>query len=329
MRKPRYHINVKRITEGLLLRWLCPHHFLILMVTSVSLSLVSGYVIAVGSSNVASWFPYITYKTTEPPASCVFGILLNLSVMFALICIYIRHRYLECDALNNQLNYVINDVAVFLGLVTCFMIIVLTCLQLTKASMPHFFGAFFVYIFANIYCWIQSYLTYATIGNLSTKRQTVFRVIVCGISTMSFILTSALGSEATSKARDVENIKATCVWTSDDPGYSAHVGSSFFQWIMTLSLLFYFLTFYTDFKRTSCQVKITTTKFEENPENKTKEKVVDIEYEAEREEDAPEEEAGSSSSGSSKHYRDRRRSGRVNFDSPELSESPPVHVHYR
>ena len=246
---------MQRKTEILLFRWFRPHHAIIFMVTSVFLAIICGYAISVGTGKVNALLPYISYTGAEPPASCVFGFLLNIGGFFGIICVYIRHRHLENGRVDNAITHMINDISMTLGLLTCFGMMVIACFQITTASFPHFIGAFMIYILGNVYCVLQSYLSYVTIGIINTTGETFIRIIISASASLCYVFTCMLGNIATSKAKGAK-VKEICRWDSNDPGYSAHLGSTFSQWIMTICLLLFFLSFYHEFKNIECKVHI-------------------------------------------------------------------------
>ena len=93
---------MRRHTEFLLFRWLQSHHFILLMEFSAFTAFIAGYAISVGTDKVAALFPYISDTGTIPPASCVFGLFLNMAAAFGVVAIYIRHRHLESNNLDDK-----------------------------------------------------------------------------------------------------------------------------------------------------------------------------------------------------------------------------------
>ena len=241
---------MRRKTEFLLFRWLRPHHFLLLMVTSSFLAFICGYAISVGDHIVAALFPSISGTGTETPASCVFGILLHISAVFGIISMYIRHRHFEGNSLDDHKIHVINDISMFLGFLSCIGMTIVANFQASKAMIPHVVGAFMIFVLGNVYCWLQSYLAYHTIGGINKKIKT--RIILSTCSALSFVLMFTFGRIAAMKANGKVDVLH---WDSNNPGYYAHLVSTFCEWIMVICFLLYFVTFYQEFK--NIQSKIT------------------------------------------------------------------------
>ena len=122
-----------RYTQCLLFRWLRPHHFIVLMVSSTLLSVILGYAISVSSTKVYFLFPYISDTGTTQPASCYFGLFLNLTSCFFVIIIFYRHGYLEQqNILKTGRLHILNDLSSFVfGLLTALGIIVAANFQIT------------------------------------------------------------------------------------------------------------------------------------------------------------------------------------------------------
>ena len=252
---------MERKTEILLFRWLRPHHFVLLMGTSAFLAFVCGYAISVGTDKVGALFPYISDTGTEPPASCVFGLLLNIAAVSGIISIYIRHSHFESNSSENDRIHSINDIALFIGFLSCLGMMIVASFQWTKVLVPHLIGAFMVFILGNVYCWLQSYLTYVSIGEMNTKRRFIVRIMLSMCSALFFVFTFLFGSISRNKARGTK--VNSLHWNSKNPGYSAHLASTFSEWIMAICFLLFFLTFYHEFKTLDSRVRISNAMTED------------------------------------------------------------------
>lgn len=240
----------RRKTEVILFRWLLPHHFVLLMVTSAFLAFICSYAISVATLKVSPLFPYISDTGTKPPASCVFGLLLNISAGFGVLCVYLRHRHFEEYMLEHHRHHVINDVAMLNGILSCFGIMIVASFQWTEALKPHMIGAFMAFILGTVYCWLQSYLSYLTVGQTTTNLIFIVRLFLSACCTVSFIMTFAFAASTGKYPKDPLH------WKRNEPGYYNHIGSTFSEWIMAICLLSFFITFYKEFKRIESKVKV-------------------------------------------------------------------------
>ncbi|XP_014676392.1 PREDICTED: DNA damage-regulated autophagy modulator protein 2-like [Priapulus caudatus] len=70
--------------------------YLYLLPLSVSIlvpfTFIISYVIAIARGDVEPAFPYISDTGTEPPESCIFGQLLNISAVLIGLSVYVRYR---------------------------------------------------------------------------------------------------------------------------------------------------------------------------------------------------------------------------------------------
>ena len=193
-----------RKTEILLGRWLCPHHFVILLVLFSMLSFIVAYGMSVGLSHVPALFPYISDTGAKPPASCVFGLLLNIAAMMAFITMYVRHAYLEkYGFLESTVKlHMLNDVSMFIGFFSVLGIMIVASFQWTNVLSVHIIGALMAFVLGNIYCWIQSYLSNVVISvGLSSKIIFYVRVVLSLVASLFLISTFVAGSVAASKGK--------------------------------------------------------------------------------------------------------------------------------
>lgn len=207
---------MERKTTCLLFRFTRPHHFLALMGFFTIFSFVLGYSISVSLKKVHYLFPYISDTGTTSPASSYFGLCLNLSSVFAAISMYFQHSYLEKrpNVLSTPKLHMVNDVALFLGGLSAFGIMLVANFQETSVLFLHLVGATMTFALGNVYCWIHTYLTHVTdAGEVAVKKIVILRAVLSTLSTIGFFLT-VIGANMASAAHGgtgVINLK----WTSD------------------------------------------------------------------------------------------------------------------
>lgn len=254
----RQILMMQRHTEYLLFRWLCPHHYIFLMGLTAFLSFACGYGISVSTGKVDALFPYISDTGTTVPASSVFGLFLNLSSIFAAFAIYIRHSHME-GLLDTHRKHIVNDIAMFLGILICIGMMMVACFPWTKVLVPHLIGALAVFFGGNVYCWMQCYISYAVHGTVRSLK-IIIRIILSSISSLGFIFTMVFGNIAGKKGQ----IKPDRLhWQPADPGYSYHLASTFDEWIMAIAFIAFFFTYFKEFKSLESEVNVNCRTYDE------------------------------------------------------------------
>ena len=202
-----------RKSKCILFRWMRPHHFLILMAVTTLLSFILGYAISVSLKRVHYLFPYISDTGTTTPASSYFGLCLNLASVFSAISMYFRHGYLEKqNCLPTVRLHTLNDVALLLGGLSSFGIMMVANFQETSVLALHLIGAMMTFLLGIVYCWIHTYLSYKVFPNgLSTKAMVYLRAVLSAIATVGFLMTVIGANIASRESKQTINLK----WTSD------------------------------------------------------------------------------------------------------------------
>lgn len=156
--------------------------------------------------------------------------------------------------------HTLNDVSMFLGLLSCLGLMMVACFQWTEVLMPHIVGAMMVFVLGSIYCWFQSYLSYICIGITTSKCLTALRTVLSFLAVAGLATTIVCGhlAQAQLKAAGLNNGTAHKLhWNSTEPGYKEHLGSTFSEWIMCFAFLFFFATYYTEFKTLDTNVHVS------------------------------------------------------------------------
>ena len=209
---------MNRKTEILLFRWCASHHFILLFVSTLLLSMISGYAVSVGFQKLPDLFPYISDTGSKPPASCIFGMLLNLASVFAFVIIIIRHGHFErCNTIDSHRVHILNDVSFFIGFLTAMGAMMVSNFQESNVLSVHLIGAFMCFGAGMIYCWIHSYLSYLTMGTLTSKLKLYFRLGFSCVSTVGLILTTLGGTLANVKFVKRTSNHTMIEYDSSDP----------------------------------------------------------------------------------------------------------------
>ncbi|XP_048727148.2 uncharacterized protein LOC125645592 [Ostrea edulis] len=222
------------------------HIFPIFIVIYVPVSFFITYGIAVGNGHVNPGFPYISDTGTLPPESCVFGQLLNIGAVIALAVFYIRYKQIETFQSDCPVLPItrVNKTAFVLGLTTAFGISLVGNFQETNVVVVHVIGAFLAFVVGGVYCCLQTYLSFK-LPQIpgSSKNLRIARLIIC-ILDFIFMVVLLVASFVNSSP----HITPPAHWTSDKPGYGAHLTSTIAEWIIAFLTCIYVATFTTEFK---------------------------------------------------------------------------------
>ena len=246
---------MERKSEILLFQWLRPHHLILFLLLWTMLGFICSYSISVGTGKVNALFPYISDTGTTAPASCVFGLMLNISAVCGMVVVYFRHGYIEQNnSSGSRKIHTINDISMFFGLLSSFGLMIVACFQETEVHTVHIVGAVLVFVFGVVYCYLQSYLSYASneVDGMTSKSIIIIRIALTIVATLSLILMSI--SPYISK----EKFKSHLKWKVGEPGYTMHLVSAFSEWIMAVTLLLFFATFYKEFKKMKINIGVNT-----------------------------------------------------------------------
>ena len=253
---------VRRKTEFLLCRWLQSHHFIVLMELSAFAAFISGYSISVSTGSVNPIFPYISDTGTTPPASCFFGLFLNMSAAFGAVAIYIRHRHVEAKNMNHHGMHKLNDISMLLGLLSCLGMMIVACFQWSVAGTTHLIGALMVFLLGGIYCWCQSVLSFKCISIPTSKVLMFTRALLSSVAVVGLVMTimfTAFANRELFKAgynATTFDWEKRLHWSSKYPGYGQHLVSVFSEWMMCFAFLLFFATYYKDFKNLDTKVHV-------------------------------------------------------------------------
>lgn len=245
---------MRRKTEILLFRWLHPKHFVLLMAICSFLAFLSGYIISVSLGKVSPLFPYISDTGTTHPASNIFALLLVLAAVFGKVTVYYRHRYFESRTPDAPCLHRMNDIAMFFGILSCLGMIGVACFPWTEIKIPHYIGAYMTFFFGVAYCWFQTFLTYASLQIISSKSTFAVRLLLAFNSTMLLVSTSLFSTLAARKFKG--SVREKLHWSSKNPGYHEHLVAAFSEWLMSISFILYFITYYREFKNVQAKVRI-------------------------------------------------------------------------
>ena len=259
----QYAINehTTRGTEVLLMRWLRPRHLVLLNTGITLLAFLCSYTVSVSLDLVAPLFPSISQTGAEPPASCIFSLLLNAGAVFGVLCVYMRHRHVEqhTHTLTSRASddvtiipHVLNDISMCVGCTSWFGVMVVAAFQSTHALLPHYLGAVVAFTCGNLYAWLQTYFTFRLAGGLVPMvwvRGTLAAVSSVCLSLVFLFVALAMRFEG--------GVVDPLHWKPWEPGYKFHLVTDFSEWTMAVCDLLAFLTLYVEFKLLDTTVQVS------------------------------------------------------------------------
>eukprot|EP00112_Aurelia_sp_Birch-Aquarium-sp1_P010335 Seg2211.2 transcript_id=Seg2211.2/GoldUCD/mRNA.D3Y31 product="DNA damage-regulated autophagy modulator protein 1" protein_id=Seg2211.2/GoldUCD/D3Y31 len=248
-----------QIMDILLCRWIRPHHYIVLMGFSLTVSFITAYAISVTSDHVNPLLPYISETGTTAPESCIFGLFLNLGAFLAFVCMFIRHENFA-NYTTQQTGQLLNNIGLFLGFFSAFGMCIVANFQETNVLSVHLVGATMTFACGVIYCWIHSYLSYKTRENgLNTTCTIYFRFFLAIFTTIffTFVFVGASVANVDWKNGNDQN-KTKMHWDHTLPGYDWHLTSTFAEWLMAICFICFFFTFYREFRSIRISTKVLT-----------------------------------------------------------------------
>ncbi|KAL2102633.1 hypothetical protein ACEWY4_001801 [Coilia grayii] len=211
-----------------------------LLVVSSSSTFVINYIIAVVPRHIDVIFPYISDAGTIPPESCIFGLMLSLTSVTGVATIYAHYKFIERLAEKQALvRPLVNQIALGVGLVSCFGMFVVATFQETIQRSVHNFGAILHFLTGVIYLIMQTCISYQTQCCGLSKAICWTRVFLASVAFLTLIptLVCALLVESTQLR-----------WTGDEQEYGVHLASAVCEWTVAFTLVFYFFTYIEEFK---------------------------------------------------------------------------------
>ncbi|THD26518.1 Fasting-inducible integral membrane protein tm6p1 [Fasciola hepatica] len=199
---------------------------------------VISYSISATYGHSSLLFPYISDTAALKPERCFFGQLMNMAAALSGFCMYCWHKQaVQRLALTNRqrgLNFC--RAALWFGLGSSFGGSVVANFQETGVWTVHMLGAVSLFVFGIVYVSIVTHVSRCYFTQVSNLWQ--FRAVLAVISTISGLLLPTTGTVARYRY-DGMNIR---IWTPENQGYGFHVVSSLSEWILTASLLMFYVT---------------------------------------------------------------------------------------
>ncbi|XP_061183293.1 uncharacterized protein LOC133191561 [Saccostrea echinata] len=227
------------------------HIFPIFIVIYVPASFFITYGIAVGNGHVVPGFPYISDTGTKEPESCVFGQLLNIGAVIALVVFYIRYQQIATYQSDCPVRRITkcNKAALILGWIAAFGISLVGNFQETNVLVVHLIGAFLAFFIGWVYCCLQTYLSYKLpeIPGSSRNLRSA-RFIICVLTFIFMIVILVAGKFAMEENPRKSDKKIPIGLSPGEAGYPAYLTSTLSEWIIAFLICMYVATFTPEFK---------------------------------------------------------------------------------
>ncbi|XP_062583347.1 uncharacterized protein LOC134245103 [Saccostrea cucullata] len=227
------------------------HIFPVFVVIYVPASFFITYGIAVGNGHVEPGFPYISDTGTKEPESCVFGQLLNIGAVFALVIFYIRYQQIATYQSDCPVRRITkcNKAGLILGWMAAFGISLVGNFQETNVLVVHLIGAFLAFLIGTVYCCVQTYLSYKLPEMPGSSRNLrLARFIICVLTFIFMIVLLVAGRYAMNDNPNRSNKDIPIGLSPGDKGYSAHLTSTISEWIIAFLICLYVATFTPEFR---------------------------------------------------------------------------------
>ncbi|BES97215.1 Frag1/DRAM/Sfk1 family [Nesidiocoris tenuis] len=233
---------------------------------SLPATFIITYFWSVHEDHVYPVLPNISETGAQPPESCLFGMMLNLTAFTMLFSVYVRHKevveVLKAKRLFDDVSNapLFNKVATITGAVACGALNVMANFQeATEIGYVHQLAAVICMYSSTLYLIEQAILSSWLVPEISGMWLVYIRWILGAVATVavicdtSFTLISYVEYHFDSNDTSAQNIHAPVKhmahWTPDVPGYTWHCFSSISQWVVVSTLGTYILTFYWDFRK--------------------------------------------------------------------------------
>uniref|UniRef100_A0A3B5MJ24 Transmembrane protein 150C n=1 Tax=Xiphophorus couchianus TaxID=32473 RepID=A0A3B5MJ24_9TELE len=168
---------------------------------------------------------FLSFTGNFPPASCYFSEILNLAAFAAFVVGILRYFQLKTKLDKRWLNIV----SVVCFSITCFGMTIVGNFQLLEMWVTHNLGTFLAFGLGNLYCWLQTYITWKVNLNNQGKVVAIGRLVLSAAISLCIILKSVLAA-------------------------IPHMHTVRCQWAVVMLFLMYISTFAIDFRHCRFEV---------------------------------------------------------------------------
>ncbi|TKR77097.1 hypothetical protein L596_018132 [Steinernema carpocapsae] len=202
------------------------------------------YGIGVAKGNVNAWLPFISDGGAVPPQSCIFGLFLNLSAVFVVITVYLRHRqymtfYARCSSFTGHWRR-FSIAAMFSGFLIAVGISLVANFQEGRATyFWHNIGAMLAFWSGVFYGWCQIILAYILKPRMTPLwlNHTRTGCITCATFAVTTLFVCLLAHPFVPKGTSPKpEIPENGIWLYEPghPRYVNHIMTTFWEWILAI-----------------------------------------------------------------------------------------------
>ncbi|KAG5875924.1 hypothetical protein JTB14_031168 [Gonioctena quinquepunctata] len=205
------------------------------------------YIVAVMTEHVRPILPYISDTGTWAPESCIFGMMLTLGGFMTVAIVYVRYRQVRDIIERFQFQpstQKMNLWTLYMGILAAFGCIIVANFQETNVLSVHILGAALCFGMAAVHQIMQVILSFKLYPKIGSKSVNIFRIFCASTCTVCFFISFATGVVAILNFTGDDVTK----WKKDDGGYEYHVISAASEYLMSLAVFVFFLTFTGEFK---------------------------------------------------------------------------------
>ncbi|GFO39639.1 DNA damage-regulated autophagy modulator protein 2 [Plakobranchus ocellatus] len=224
------------------------------------LTFILCYIWSVLRHDVDSVFPFISDTGANSPESCLFSQLLNVSAFLTLFIMYARYKSVEARLaedvhVDHKWLTRLSKGSTVIGMLAAFGVSLVANFQdNSELSAVHFTGAVLAFGPGVLYCLLQSVLSYLMCPRYNTVAVcrvrlaiTVFCIAAAIVMAVSWITASQLRPSDLNSHKDLK-------WKPEYPGYTAHLFSTAFEWILSCGFFCFFLTYIGEFNKLELNV---------------------------------------------------------------------------
>ncbi|XP_067951009.1 DNA damage-regulated autophagy modulator protein 2-like [Watersipora subatra] len=209
------------------------------------------YFVAVLRGDVYPWWPFISDTGTTVPESCIFGELLTLTAISALVAMVIRYKWIELFNTDDKKLRKFNIIGLVIGGLSCFFMTMVANFQETKIRDVHMPVSAATFGLALVYNILQTEITRRMSPQHSTICVWTLRLLISVAGAISFTLLYGFGLTSDGLARSWygNDSEKRLHWKPTDPDWDLHIVASISEWCVGITVVLFYLTFCYEFSK--------------------------------------------------------------------------------
>ncbi|XP_030844939.1 DNA damage-regulated autophagy modulator protein 1 [Strongylocentrotus purpuratus] len=234
---------------------------IVMLALSITM-LVSAYIVAVTRGDVAFLFPYISDAASTAPQSCIFGQLLNMTALIVFAGVFVRFRQLTSLVPPYYVKIKsMNIWGLVFGWTSGFGMTLVANFQDSNVLIVHLIGAFLLFVMGTAYCVTHTIISYKLYPQYNTMLLCRLRLVITTTTAVSMIISIITGVIAEMlwfhTHGDHTRTRSQVHWAPQDGGYIPHLISAFSEWVMSIALMVFYLTYTKEFCNLQLHVMVS------------------------------------------------------------------------